>query len=68
MPVFLDNANSSRDLRILPTFATPLPRLSTPPKASNDGQDPTEKYDIVVVGVCLSLREIRITTTVTETV
>ncbi|CAG8398773.1 unnamed protein product [Penicillium salamii] len=43
MPVFTEHAASSRDLRVLPSFAPPLPRLtSTIPQA--------EKYEVVIVG------------------
>ena len=54
MPTFLDRANLSRDLRILPTIAPPLPQLSTLSTSTStlDGHDDTERYDIVVVGVC----------------
>jgi phenol 2-monooxygenase len=53
MPVFIDNANSSRDLRVLPTFATPLPHLSIPPKELDNGCDSQERYDVVIGGVRL---------------
>ncbi|XHF96635.1 hypothetical protein AWENTII_000258 [Aspergillus wentii] len=46
MPVFTEYASSSRELRVLPSFAPPLPRLTPPP--SKDAQ--TEKYEVVVVG------------------
>ncbi|CAG8016720.1 unnamed protein product [Penicillium salamii] len=43
MPVFTEHAASSRDLRVLPSFAPPLPRLtSTTPQAG--------KYEVVIVG------------------
>lgn len=47
MPVFTEYSTSSRNLRVLPSFAPPLPRL-TPPFVP-DGQD--EKYEIVISGV-----------------
>lgn len=46
MPVFTEYAASSRELRILPSFAPPLPRL-TP--SFTDGEQ-TDKYEVVVVG------------------
>lgn len=46
MPVFTEYASASRDLRVLPSFAPPLPRLSPKPSASNDA----EKYEVVIVG------------------
>jgi phenol 2-monooxygenase len=49
MPVFTDFSHSSRDLRVLPSFATPLPRLS--PKFEPAG--PEEKYEVVIAGVNL---------------
>ncbi|KAL4889516.1 FAD binding domain-containing protein [Aspergillus ambiguus] len=47
MPVFTEFSSKSRDLRVLPSFAPPLPRLSPPFRASGDGP---EKYEVVVVG------------------
>ncbi|KAJ6105113.1 hypothetical protein N7523_010187 [Penicillium sp. IBT 18751x] len=47
MPVFTENASSSRDLRVLPALAPPLPRLTPPFKL--DGKD-EEKYEVIVVG------------------
>ncbi|KAH6720084.1 putative phenol monooxygenase [Leptodontidium sp. MPI-SDFR-AT-0119] len=47
MPVFTETSSSWRDLRVLPSFATPLPRLSQPIEAAADG---TEKYEVVVIG------------------
>ncbi|KAJ5742513.1 uncharacterized protein N7511_011532 [Penicillium nucicola] len=47
MPVFADYASSSRDLRVLPSFAPPLPRL-TPSFQPENGV--REKYEVVVVG------------------
>lgn len=49
MPVFTEFSSASRDLRVLPSFAPPLPRLSPPFKPSEDG---SEKYEVVVVGAC----------------
>ncbi|KAJ5985729.1 Phenol hydroxylase C-terminal dimerization [Penicillium canescens] len=47
MPVFTEHSSSSRDLRVLPSFAPPLPRLAPPfkpePKIG-------ERYEVVVVG------------------
>ncbi|KAJ5887738.1 hypothetical protein N7495_007779 [Penicillium taxi] len=45
MPVFTESASASRELRVLPSFAPPLPRLS--PQIL-EGKD--EKYEVVVVG------------------
>ncbi|KAL1970194.1 hypothetical protein VTN77DRAFT_5354 [Rasamsonia byssochlamydoides] len=45
MPVFTEYSAASRELRVLPSFAPPLPRLS--PKHTQDGQ---EKYEVVIVG------------------
>lgn len=47
MPVFTEYANSSRELRVLPSFAPPLPRL-TPAFSGDDEQ--VEKHEVVVVG------------------
>lgn len=46
MPVFTEYAASSRDLRVLPSFAPPLPRLSPVPVSD----DQPDKYEVVVVG------------------
>ncbi|KAJ5358167.1 hypothetical protein N7541_005325 [Penicillium brevicompactum] len=45
MPVFTEHAAASRELRVLPSFAPPLPRLASaiPPST-------TERYEVVVVG------------------
>ncbi|PYI02790.1 FAD binding domain protein [Aspergillus sclerotiicarbonarius CBS 121057] len=48
MPVFTEFSSKSRDLRVLPSFALPLPRL-TPPFEST-GNDGVERYEVVVVG------------------
>jgi hypothetical protein len=45
MPVFEETADERRDLRILPSRALPLPRL-TPKTLSTDGE-----REVVVVGV-----------------
>lgn len=49
MPVFTEYSTKSRDLRVLPSFATPLPRLT--PKFEPQG--PEEKYEVVIAGVSL---------------
>ncbi|KAH8802668.1 FAD binding domain-containing protein [Xylogone sp. PMI_703] len=46
MPVFTEFSTSSRDLRVLPSFAPPLPRFT--PAFSPKGDD--EKYEVVVSG------------------
>ncbi|KAH1335533.1 hypothetical protein KXX35_006063 [Aspergillus fumigatus] len=46
MPVFTEYAASSRELRVLPSFAPPLPRLS-PRFTRPEG---IEKYEVVIVG------------------
>ncbi|KAE8372307.1 FAD binding domain-containing protein [Aspergillus bertholletiae] len=46
MPVFTEYSAASRELRVLPSFAPPLPRLSSP--FSHDDQ--IEKYEVVIVG------------------
>jgi phenol 2-monooxygenase len=48
MPVFQEKSNSARDLRILPSTARPLPRLSPLPTQDAEGRD---KYEVVVAGV-----------------
>ncbi|PYH98473.1 hypothetical protein BO71DRAFT_416286 [Aspergillus ellipticus CBS 707.79] len=48
MPVFTEFASKSRDLRVSPSFALPLPRLS-PPFQPN-GEDGTERYEVVIIG------------------
>ncbi|KAJ5688962.1 hypothetical protein N7462_003354 [Penicillium macrosclerotiorum] len=47
MPVFTEHSLSSRNLRVLPTFAPPLPRLSPPFSFSKSIE---EKYEVVIVG------------------
>ncbi|KAF9892487.1 hypothetical protein FE257_001596 [Aspergillus nanangensis] len=47
MPVFTESSSKSRDLRVLPSFAHPLPRLSPPFNPSAGEQ---ERYEVVVVG------------------
>ncbi|KAF2993749.1 hypothetical protein E8E13_001047 [Curvularia kusanoi] len=44
MPVFQETSNAARDLRILPSRALPLPRLSPRPQCSE------EKREVVVIG------------------
>ncbi|KAJ5368077.1 uncharacterized protein N7496_007837 [Penicillium cataractarum] len=46
MPVFTEYAAASRELRVLPSFAPPLPRLT--PKPQSDGKN--ERYEVVIVG------------------
>lgn len=48
MPVFTEYSTSSRDLRVLPSFASPLPRL-TSKFEPEDGVE--EKYEVVIAGV-----------------
>lgn len=45
MPVFTEYAAASRELRVLPSFAPPLPRL-----APQLAETTTEKYEVVIVG------------------
>ncbi|BCR89697.1 putative phenol monooxygenase [Aspergillus chevalieri] len=46
MPVFTEYATKSRELRVLPSFGPPLPRIT--PAFTRDEQ--TEKYEVVIVG------------------
>lgn len=46
MPVFTEYSTASRDLRVLPSFAPPVPRLT--PKFEPKG--PEEKYEVVIAG------------------
>ena len=46
MPVFTETSSASRDLRVLPSFAPPLPRLSPIPNSN----DQSEKYEVVITG------------------
>lgn len=46
MPVFTEFATASRELRVLPSFALPLPRLSPPLEKKED------RYEVVIAGVC----------------
>ncbi|KAJ5706824.1 hypothetical protein N7488_006625 [Penicillium malachiteum] len=46
MPVFTEYAAASRELRVLPSFAPPLPRLT--PIIPVDKE--TERYEVVIVG------------------
>ncbi|BDD61660.1 hypothetical protein MAP00_006698 [Monascus purpureus] len=48
MPVFTEFSSSSRELRVLPSFAPPLPRLS--PKFTQPSTSNGEKYEVVIVG------------------
>jgi hypothetical protein len=48
MPVFTEYTAASRELRVLPSFAPPLPRRSPKPEPTT-GND-VEKYEVVVVG------------------
>lgn len=57
MPVFTETSSSWRDLRILPSFAPPLPRL-TPPLVRNVVEE-AERYEVVVIGVSQKLRMYR---------
>ncbi|MCJ1390690.1 hypothetical protein MMC18_003551 [Xylographa bjoerkii] len=50
MPVFVANANSSRDLRVLPSFALPLPCLVASSPNPVNGVIEVERYDVVVIG------------------
>jgi hypothetical protein len=57
MPVYTETAHSARDLRILPSRAPPLPRISP----QQDGQHNSErksidKHEVVVIGVSKLLR------------
>ncbi|CAI7640109.1 unnamed protein product [Penicillium pancosmium] len=47
MPVFTEYAAASRELRVLPSFAPPLPRRSPKPELRSDD---VERYEVVVVG------------------
>lgn len=53
MPVFQETSNRDRDLRILPSRALPLPRLSHRPDTSTISEDQRE---VVVIGVRVSKR------------
>lgn len=57
MPVFTETSSSWRDLRILPSFAPPLPRL-TPPLVRNAAEE-AERYEVVVIGVSKKMRMYR---------
>ncbi|PYH46041.1 putative phenol monooxygenase [Aspergillus saccharolyticus JOP 1030-1] len=46
MPVFTESAASTRELRVLPSFAPPLPRLNAPFSQQNQ----PDRYEVVVVG------------------
>ncbi|KAJ5115878.1 hypothetical protein N7456_000226 [Penicillium angulare] len=48
MPVFKEYASSSRDLRVLPSFAPPLPRLTSPFSPGEKCEE--EKYEVIIVG------------------
>ncbi|KAF9887950.1 hypothetical protein FE257_009472 [Aspergillus nanangensis] len=53
MPVFTEYSTASRDLRVQPSFAPPLPRL-TPAFNSNNNNNtdshPSSNYEVIVVG------------------
>jgi len=49
MPVFTETSSSWRDLRILPSFAPPLPRLTS--QLAKGSADEAERYEVVVIGV-----------------
>lgn len=48
MPLFTEHASRSRDLRVLPSLASPLPRLTPEFDYFEDG---SERYEVVIVGV-----------------
>ena len=48
MAIFQDTSNAKRDLRILPSRALPLPRLSPKP---NNPSSTEENREVVVIGV-----------------
>lgn len=50
MPVFTERSSSSRNLRVLPSFAPPLPRLSPAFTPTPSVDHVSEKYEVVVVG------------------
>jgi hypothetical protein len=50
MPLFQETANAARDLRILPSRALPLPRISPRPQLSASAED---KREVVVIGVSM---------------
>lgn len=52
MPVYQETSNAARDLRILPSRAPPLPRLSPKP---NDLLKSEEHREVVVIGVGASV-------------
>ena len=53
MPVFQETSSTARDLRILPSRAPPLPRLSRKPDSLNTHE---EHREVVVIGVSLTAR------------
>jgi hypothetical protein len=53
MPVFQETSNAARDLRILPSRAPPLPRLSPEPGFESSAE---EKREVVVIGVSIMTR------------
>ncbi|KAL6239506.1 hypothetical protein BDW75DRAFT_120505 [Aspergillus navahoensis] len=55
MPTFTEFSASSRELRVLPSFAPPLPRLSPAftkpsPSSSHSGPAGQDKYEVIIVG------------------
>jgi phenol 2-monooxygenase len=48
MPVFQETSSTARDLRIFPSRALPLPKLSPKPDYSLSAE---EKHEVVVIGV-----------------
>lgn len=52
MPVFQETSNAARDLRILPSRALPLPRLSARPEPLSSAE---ESREVVVIGVSMEL-------------
>ncbi|KAL4904606.1 hypothetical protein BDW74DRAFT_185522 [Aspergillus multicolor] len=59
MPVFTEFSASSRELRVLPSFAPPLPRLSPPftnpspsttTTSSRSQQPQQDKYEVIIIG------------------
>ncbi|KAL4874502.1 FAD binding domain-containing protein [Aspergillus karnatakaensis] len=48
MPLFTEHASSSRNLRVLPSFAPPLPRLC--PEFVPPEDDEIKRYEVVIVG------------------
>jgi hypothetical protein len=51
MPVYAEYATPCRDLRVLPSFAPALPRLSPKLQQTTEKEEQVKRYEVVISGV-----------------